>query len=259
MARLRACASLALASGLACAGCRVSEQALVVPEAGVTAVDASWLADAMPDARPPRERPPEPDLAPPVPVVGLPVVVGCADGSREAFLDLAAWPAIAGCSGAFSEPGLVGERGRAPACDRNGGDEGRAKDGVGCRAADLCALGWHVCGSPLEVADRSPSGCEGAIPSHVPAFYAAAIGAAPSGRCYPDATLRNDLHGCGRLGQSEDESCAPFVRRMGFADCFATESWSCGTAAEFDREALVVSKAPGAGGVLCCRDILSAP
>ena len=68
-----------------------------------------------------------------------PEEVGCADGRREAFADLARFPAIAGCSGGW--PGrrsLRGDRGEGGAC---GDDLGIACGGP----AALCASGWEIC------------------------------------------------------------------------------------------------------------------
>jgi hypothetical protein len=65
--------------------------------------------------------------------------VGCSDGTRDGFVG-AAFPRIAGCLGDWNEGSM-----RAP------------KTGVACGnslavrcavPADLCAAGWHVCGTP---------------------------------------------------------------------------------------------------------------
>ncbi|MBI4509188.1 MAG: hypothetical protein HY698_06105 [Deltaproteobacteria bacterium] len=74
-----------------------------------------------------------------------PSLVGCADGQREAFVDHNAFPAIAGCLGAWE--GLMSLR--TPTTGTACGDD------LGpCGApADLCAPGWHVCGSSGTVAE----------------------------------------------------------------------------------------------------------
>jgi len=67
-------------------------------------------------------------------------VSGCSDGNREAFLPVATWPRIAGCTAKWSI-----------------GSMRDAKTGVACGfegnqcpvPADACGSGWHVCGSPL--------------------------------------------------------------------------------------------------------------
>src|SRR5437879_2912205 len=64
-----------------------------------------------------------------------PADIGCSDGEREGFTDLARWPDIAGCSGGFTVPGLVAANpGTAcglatfdtltPSCERKAGDDG---------------------------------------------------------------------------------------------------------------------------------------
>jgi len=88
-------------------------------------------------------------------VKGDPGVVGCADGQREAFVDAAAYPRIAGCLAAWTGPQSL----RTPPTGAACGD-----DGAACAApGDACAPGWHVCGAAGAVADlRQVSGeqCE---------------------------------------------------------------------------------------------------
>lgn len=69
---------------------------------------------------------------------GDPAVVGCADGQREAFPDLAAAPAVAGCIAEWT--GVTSMR--TPPTGAACGDDLGA-----CAApADACAEGWHLCG-----------------------------------------------------------------------------------------------------------------
>ncbi len=86
---------------------------------------------------------------------GAPAVVGCADGQREAFVDQAAHPNVAGCIGEWTERASL----RAPATGAACGD-----DLGGCGApADICAPGWHLCGYDgriAEVAAIGASACE---------------------------------------------------------------------------------------------------
>jgi len=183
--------------------------------------------------------------------------VGCSDGTREGFRDRINWPAIAGCAGAFSQAGVLGTPDLQPMCGRHAGDTSDNIGGVNCTVADLCAEGWHVCRNGDDVANHSPSGdCEGCVAADEMLFFLVATGASPMGICSPDPQAVNDLHGCGGLGQPEDQSCAPLSRRMGFADCLATNGvWNCGGQLDNLREANVVTK-PGTnmGGVLCCQD-----
>ncbi len=56
---------------------------------------------------------------------------GCADGTREALVDQAAYPAIAGCAGTWT--GLVGS----------------------ASANSLCSPGWHVCSPAADPGDAA--------------------------------------------------------------------------------------------------------
>ncbi len=178
---------------------------------------------------------------------------GCSDGTREGFLDVALFPRIAACAGGWSLPGVVTPASRTPVCGRKGGDSSANPDGLACSVADLCAVGWHVCDSIIDVATRSAT-CEGAVPPGSPeAFYATrqtAVGTA----CMV-AIGENNIHGCGTLGVAEDVTCAPLNRRLSHEVCGRAAPWECGGERESSVEASVVRK-PGSarGGVLCCKD-----
>ena len=75
-------------------------------------------------------------------VVSLP---GCADGTREAFVNVVRFPSIAGCAGGWTVPGVLTPASMLPACARAAGNSGLRPNGAGCTVEDLCALGWHVC------------------------------------------------------------------------------------------------------------------
>jgi len=211
-----------------------------------------------PDAPPPSPEPP----APPTAVMGAPSLVGCSDGSREGFADPAAWKHIAGCSGAWSVPGVRGPDGSQPRCARAAGNTGTLASGMGCSAADLCADGWHVCRDGEDVRHNSPTECESAIDPKYAAFFVTQAGASSYGLCAPDPALQNDLHGCGSFGQPEVGGCQPLNRRLSFVDCLASRVqvdaapvWSCGDASSHLAEATLVTKTSSAlGGVLCCHD-----
>jgi hypothetical protein len=189
-------------------------------------------------------------------IAGDPAQMGCADGTREGFTSLPDWPDIAGCSGAWSVPGLLGTQARDPSCMRQAGNDGLNPLGDGCGVTDLCAPAWHVCRDAADVRVSSPSGCESAVQSVEPRFFLTLAAASSQGICAPDRNAANDLHGCGTLGQSESASCEPLDRRMTYAECQASMGvWSCGGPGEHLIEAALVSKTGSAlGGVLCCRD-----
>jgi hypothetical protein len=72
-------------------------------------------------------------------------VVGCADGQREAFVDAAAFPNIAGCVASWpGKPSL-----RTPSTGKTCGDDAGECPSPG----DACAPGWRVCGANGATAD----------------------------------------------------------------------------------------------------------
>jgi len=81
---------------------------------------------------------------------------GCADGTREGFVDDKEFPKIAACSGAWDVKGI--HHGK-PKCGRKAGNTGTNKAGKGCNVEDLCADGWRVCYGKADVLSRNPEGC----------------------------------------------------------------------------------------------------
>jgi hypothetical protein len=239
--------------------CQLTEVALVAPPG----VDAAAQDTALfaPDVRVS-----SPDVAtfesqPITSLAGQPQIAGCADGTREGFVSaaFAFWPNIAGCSGAWDQPGLSIEAIRKPSCGRMAGNTGLEPTGIGCGAADLCANGWHVCLGPREVERHSPSQCESVVAPGVAAFFAVAGGGGTAGDCAAGqfgSMWLDDIRGCGTIGHAEGNGCYPLDRRLEFSDCLATKgAWACGGAATHDQEVkLVVKPNTELGGVLCCRD-----
>ena len=71
--------------------------------------------------------------------------IGCADGEREWFTNATTNPYIAGCSGAWDQPGVLVDPftpNTDITCGREAGDDGTNSAGTGCSASDLCADGW---------------------------------------------------------------------------------------------------------------------
>jgi|GEM_PF-4936453 len=195
--------------------------------------------------------------------------VGCSDGGREGFIDIATWPDIAACSGAWSIGGVVTDA-LTPTCDRLAGDDGNPP-AAGCNVSDLCAEGWHVCNSAADVAAHSSTGCQGAAPEPNLFFAIRQSGTGCAqcatgdivggecnspfsciGGCAPNVFLSNDVFGCGSLGSPPAASCAP-LDRFSHNNCSALlPPWACsgGTV-----EASNIAKAQSdKGGVVCCRD-----
>ena len=247
---------LAFLAASALVGCRVLTSGL--PGSDATAPDRDAAVAGKDVAAIGLDGPvPAVDAGVPEGISGAPVLVGCSDGTREGFRNLSVWPNIAGCSGAFDQMGVVGTPDLPATCELQAGNSSPIPVGAGCSAADLCAPHWHVCRDGSDVARSSPTGdCEGCVGAGERRFFLVASGASPIGICSPDSRESNDLHGCGDLGEPESDGCAPLARRMGFADCLATNGvWSCGNDLDSLREAAVVTKpGPSLGGVLCCRD-----
>lgn len=217
---------------------------------------------------------------------------GCADRQREGFKDIARWPDIAGCAGAWripglhtdnpgiapACPGLVTFDTLTPACGRKGGDDGPKPGGAGCNVADLCASGWHVCTSDAEVMSRSSTGCKGATKAGDQALFFAtrqstngcgvcANGTSTGPECDSDsctpgclqtARTSNDFFGCGNFGT--EATCGP-LNRFSENLCSGLEGspWSCNAATTADDNGLceaytAIKTGSRFGGVLCCRD-----
>jgi hypothetical protein len=194
--------------------------------------------------------------------------LGCADGTREGFVDESAYPSIAACSGGFSVAGLLSEL--KAQCNHQGGDSGPLPSGEGCSAEDLCAVGFHVCVSEADVADNSPTGCTGAAPSpglffvtrqSGPGCGICALGESNDPAC--DACMcvtgclasdltANDVFGCGSAGDTTS-SCGILDRFSNNACSQLPAPWSCGSDGCNEAHALM-KPGPSGGGVLCCRD-----
>jgi hypothetical protein len=214
------------------------------------------------------------DLAPPPDLAGADLARranGCADGTREGFIDEERWPDIAGCSGGFRIPGVLSAT-LAPACERGGGNDGPDPFGFACDVEDLCAAGWHVCASAADVAAHSSTGCVGAAPGP-DLFFVTRQSSNGCGVCatgldrrsppcdgmscahgcaQTDATS-NDIFGCGSLGDTPASDCG-VLDRFGNNTCVALGAdWPCGSDG-FAEAKNAVHVAPGSGGAACCRD-----
>jgi hypothetical protein len=220
--------------------------------------------------------------------------VGCADGTREGFVDIAQHPGIAGCNGAWTIPGvslfapdqapacpgLAPQDTRNPACDRGAGDDGQNRAGAGCNVADLCAEGWHVCLDANDVANASGTGCTGATLPGDPALLfltrqssngcgVCATGtrtdpgcnsAACTAGCLQTERISNDVFGCGNYGAPPSGACSPLDQFSANMCAFiASRGWSCNAPGPADDSGLcetftIQHSNPSTGGVLCCRD-----
>jgi hypothetical protein len=115
---------------------------------------------------------------------GDPKVVGCADGQREGFADLAKHPRIAGCVGNWKSTKSLRDTPTGKAC----GDDGEA-----CAApADVCATGWHVCAQDGNSGDLAAhttvKDCDNAGPGR----FNAAISHSPTDEINPCPPIKKD-------------------------------------------------------------------
>ena len=208
--------------------------------------------------------------------------VGCADGTREGFVDMNAYPQIAACAGAWDHPGITPDSVVAT-CGNQGGNSGPKASGSGCSSADLCAVGWHVCKGWQEVAQKSPTGCADATPADAKPkslFFAIRQPSANGTVCGTWGDGFNDVFGCGNLGTTlaPDKNCGPLDRVLASTQpnsCGFNEAepnlgpWEClGTGKSDLNEGANVTKkacqggscqydgapisAADKGGVLCC-------
>jgi hypothetical protein len=259
-----------------------------------TSMDASIdVRDSGRDAQVDAPRDVAPDVIPADVVLpdAPPPALGCSDGTREGFASMAMFPSIAGCSGGFQIPGVMPfDPGTAPACptlptfgtvapacNRIAGNDSPNPDGVGCDVEDLCAVGWHVCASAIDIANCSPSGCDGATTTADPPLFfasrqssdgctdcATGTSTAPdcdskscATGCQETADTSNDVFGCGNFGtQQTFTGCGPIDRFSNdLCSGLAGSSWSCQDDGSGLCEAFAVVHTDASyGGVLCCID-----
>ena len=175
---------------------------------------------------------------------------GCSDGEREGFVDQTTHPAIAGCSGGWSLPGMLIPQ--SGALCTAAGDDSVNPSGTDCGAADLCATGWQVCQSAADVAAHSSTGCGSATEAGDPPLFFSSRQSGPgNGFCGAGS---NDIFGCGNIGATPQANCSPLTRfSHDLCSAIPRPPWSCGVNGTL--EATVVVKTDStAGGVLCCRD-----
>jgi hypothetical protein len=179
------------------------------------------------------------------PAGGDPAVVGCADGQREGFADLAKFPTIAGCVAKWEGDMTLRKGPVGNAC----GDDSEA-----CGSpASVCATDWHVCardGDYHDLTDRiDAAGCnEGAGPGR---FNAAISHVKKKKECAPVPT-ETTRYPCLKDGYGAEPVCCGLDCRFG----------QCRDSVWDKQTRISVGKAQGCGalsserngGVLCCKD-----
>ncbi len=178
---------------------------------------------------------------------------GCSDGTRETFKSETLYKDVAGCSGAWTVPGVLSGSSMTPACNRAAGNTGANPTGIGCSVADLCAQGWDVCAGKNELGSKSPSGCA-ADANNGLWIVREAMDTFATSCGLGGANQQNNVVGCGQgVGSPTPGSCAPLNRYFVIAECSGTPGWDCGS--DPLAEALNVTKDSSQfGGVICCKE-----
>jgi hypothetical protein len=180
---------------------------------------------------------------------GDPKIIGCADGQREGFADLAKNPRIAGCLGSWKGKKSLRDKPTGKAC----GD-----DGEPCTVpADVCAEGWHVCGNSgqsKDLKDRvSVKACHGAGPGRFNAGYSHGQ---TDEMCPPKPTPQT-IFPCTQSGKGSEPVCCGNGCKYG--------ACKDGTWPGKTKISRGTSEGCGAltsarnGGVICCFDGAGAP
>ncbi len=175
-------------------------------------------------------------------------VNGCADGEREALEDEVAYPNIAGCAGGWTVPGVVVN---VTNCDREGGDDGLNPAGTECSVEDLCSEGFHVCQDRQEVMDDGVADCNDETIAWGGSFYATRQSGEGNNDCDPMGL--NDVFGCGDVGHTMINNCAPLNRGSANLCVDLPAPWECGVSNTMEAN-FIIKSGPEFGGALCCRD-----
>jgi hypothetical protein len=174
---------------------------------------------------------------------GEPTEVGCADGQREAFVDAAAFPSIAGCLGSWQGTQSM----RSPASGIPCGDD-RGECAV---PGDLCAQGWRVCGATGSIADLTQVSGEQCEQAGGGRFSAAISHCETQNGCAYDTRPDGDYECFDRGWCSETVCCGADCGNFGAC---RDGVWQGLThIAQGTDQGCGATSSRRAGGVLCCR------
>ncbi|MEJ7732610.1 MAG: hypothetical protein WKG00_25825 [Polyangiaceae bacterium] len=162
---------------------------------------------------------------------------------------------VAACQGGFSVPDI--NLGPVPECVE-AGNTSNNPTGQGCTAANLCALGFHLCQSGAEVGAKAKSQ-QCPTDTGADAFWLTAQSLNAAGNSCDDPT-ENNVVGCGDIGPQVGVgwNCGPLTHYLSEVQCgdsprAGIPPWQCVNGGA--TEANTISKPdPAKGGVLCCRD-----
>jgi hypothetical protein len=161
----------------------------------------------------------------------VPNTVGCSDGTRDGFL---ASPGIAGCLGDWNEGSM-----RAPKTGTVCGNAISLRCPV---PADLCAAGWHVCGTPpYEPTEISAQITNAQCTGETTGSFLAALG---DQECEPCSSTGFGAVCCGSTCIQQNGSCV-WTNATPWAGDVGTHTNLCSD---------VYNTYPTAWGALCCLD-----
>lgn len=164
----------------------------------------------------------------------VPNTVGCSDSKRDGFLDTTVFPRIAGCLGDWTEGSMRATK-TGVAC----GNDFPVRCNV---PADLCAAGWHVCGTPpYGPTDVSAKITNAQCTAETTGSFLAALGDL---ECDPCSSTGFGVVCCGSACIQQNGSCV-WENATPWAGEVGTHTNLCSD---------VYNTYPTAWGALCCMD-----
>jgi len=176
-----------------------------------------------------------------------PSVVGCADGQREGFADLQRHRRVAGCLATWEGTKSLRDKPTGKAC----GDD--IKGGVCTVPADVCAVGWHVCGSTGKNDDlKTHTTFKACNKEAGPGKFVAAMSHGQTEELCPPAPTPDTVFPCMDSGFCAEPVCCGDNCQFG----------KCRDAVWKGQTRISLGKAEGCGsvtserngGVMCCYD-----
>lgn len=177
-------------------------------------------------------------------VKGDPSLVGCSDGTREAFHDLNAFPTIAGCIGSWNGAQSLREPSTGKSCGENLGE---------CAVpADVCAAGWHICSQSGLLADLDRVTAEQCRKNAGPGRFVAAISHCKTQSGCKYESGENASYDCFPKGWCSEPVCCG--ENCGTGSC-PSGIWANDThIAKGTDQGCGAMTSSRAGGILCCKD-----
>jgi hypothetical protein len=176
-----------------------------------------------------------------------PALVGCADGQREGFADLQRHRRVAGCLATWEGTKSLRDKPTGKAC----GDD--IKGGVCTVPADVCAVGWHVCGSTGKNDDlKTHTTFKACNKEAGPGKFVAAMSHGQTEELCPPAPTAETVFPCMDSGFCAEPICCGDNCQFG----------KCRDAVWKGQTRISLGKAEGCGsvtserngGVMCCYD-----